>query len=437
MWPYYPELLARPVPRYTSYPTALEFSGDTGPDDLAEALGETSGDLSIYVHIPFCERICWYCGCNTGAANRRERLTSYLDALRQEIALAGKLLGSGARVRRISFGGGSPNAITPVDFVRLVGDLTIHLPLADPIWSIELDPRTLDSDWGRVIAGVGIQRASLGVQTLSPRLQAAIGRVQPPASIERAVDLLREAGISSLNFDLMYGLPGQDRSDLEETIDSSITLGADRVALFGYAHVPARIPRQRKIDASNLPGPEERFHMAELGHNRLAAAGYVSVGFDHFALPFDPLAQAAARKALRRNFQGFTDDAAPALAGFGASAISCFPDQIIQNEKNTGRYGMILSQSRLPVALGLRRDADDRLRGEIISGLLCHGEARIAPAMMAGAIEGIEKFRSYGLVEVQRERLVILPDGLPYSRAIAALFDAYLNGEPKRFSSAI
>lgn len=437
MWPYYPELLERPVPRYTSYPTAVEFSGNVGAEDHAEALSGIEGDLSVYVHIPFCERICWYCGCNTSVANRRERVTSYLDALRHEICIAGKLLGSGAKVRRVSFGGGSPNAINPVDFVRLVGDLTIHLPLADPVWSIELDPRALGDDWRRVIAAVGIQRASLGVQTLAPRLQEAIGRVQPEATIEHSVDLLRDAGVTSLNFDLMYGLPGQSREDLEASIYRAIALGADRVALFGYAHVPHHIPRQKKIDTSNLPDGAERFHMAALGFDQLTRAGYRPIGFDHFALPDDPMAKAAAAKRLHRNFQGFTDDSALALAGFGASAISCYPDRILQNEKNTGRYSMILSQLRLPVTLGLKRSVEDRKRGAVIEGLLCHGEADVPHALLTEASAGVERFRSYGLVEQRGGRLVILPDGLPYSRAIAALFDAYLQKGTRRFSSAI
>ena len=437
MWPYYPDLLERPVPRYTSYPTAVEFTGNVGAEDHAEALSGVEGDLSVYVHIPFCERICWYCGCNTSVANKRERVVSYLDAMRREVALAGRLLGSGAKVRRVSFGGGSPNGISPVDFVRLVSDLTMHLPLADPVWSIELDPRTLGDDWRRVISAVGIQRASLGVQTLAPHLQEAIGRVQPEATIEHSVDLLRAAGVTSLNFDLMYGLPGQSREDLEASIYRAIALGADRVALFGYAHVPHMIPRQKKIDASDLPDAAERFHMAALGFDQLTRAGYSPVGFDHFVLPEDPMAQAAAEGRLHRNFQGFTDDAAPALVGFGASAISCYPDRILQNEKNTGRYSMILSQPRLPVALGLRRSAEDRKRGAIIESLLCHGEAKVPAALLSEARAGLEPFRSHGLIEQQGGKLVILPDGLPYSRAIAALFDAYLQKGTRRFSSAI
>ena len=319
MWSYYPDLLAVPVPRYTSFPTAAEFSDRVGTADADSALRSVSGDVSLYVHIPFCEQICWYCGCNTGAANRRQRLSSYLDALHREIALAGVRLDGRIAVRRIAFGGGSPNAIAPTDFVRLVDALTLHVALEDPVWSIEIDPRTLTEEWAQVLGWVGVSHASMGVQTFAPHLQAAIGRVQDDALIARGTEMLRGAGVTSLNFDLMYGLPGQTLADLEATLRRTVELGADRIALFGYAHVPHLIPRQRRIDGSNLPGQAERFAMAQFGYQLLTAEGYVPVGFDHFARPGDPLALAAQNGTLRRNFQGFTDDQAPALIGLGAN----------------------------------------------------------------------------------------------------------------------
>ena len=216
MWPYHPDLLATPVPRYTSYPTAAEF-GEIAPDAYRVALEGVRGDVSLYIHIPFCEKICFYCGCNTGASGRRQRLESYLSALHREIELVASLVPAEARVRRIAFGGGSPNAIAPVDFVRLIDSLTVNFQLADPVLSIELDPRTMTADWAEVIGKVGIQRASMGVQTFAAHCQEAIGRVQSEDCIVRSVDWLRDAGVSSLNFDLMYGLPGQSRDDLVGT----------------------------------------------------------------------------------------------------------------------------------------------------------------------------------------------------------------------------
>jgi oxygen-independent coproporphyrinogen-3 oxidase len=437
MWPYYPDLLSRPVPRYTSFPTAAEFSGAIGAADHAAALERVEGDVSLYVHIPFCEEICWYCGCNTSRSNREQRLTSYLDALHREIAVVAGLLGSGVRVRRIAFGGGSPNAISPLEFVRLIDALTLHMPLHQPIVSIELDPRTLSPDWGMVLRCVGVTRASMGVQTLSPRLQQAIGRVQPQEVIARGTDLLREAGVTSLNFDLMYGLPGQTDEDLAETLASTIKLGADRIALFGYAHVPHLIPRQKRIDASALPDQDARFRMAWNGWEQLTRAGYQPVGFDHFALPGDALAQASVAGTLRRNFQGFTEDPAPVLIGLGASAISEFPEVIVQNEKNAGRYRMLLSQDRLPGALGVARSAADQATGDIIARLLCAGEARVGHERLVQMVGVLAPFRERGLIEVRDDWLMICPDGLPYARTIAALFDPYRQHSPRRFSSAV
>ena len=437
MWPYHPDLLATPVPRYTSFPTAAEFGPGVGANDADHALRAVTGDVSLYVHIPFCEQICWYCGCNTGAANKAQRLHAYLDALHREIAITGARLANHAVVRRIAFGGGSPNAIAPTDFVRLVDALTLHMALDRPVWSIELDPRTLTADWGPVLGGVGVSHASMGVQTFAPELQAAIGRVQPDSLIVAATELLRRAGISSLNFDLMYGLPGQTMDHLESTLARTIELGADRIALFGYAHVPHMLPRQRRIDASALPGQQERFAMAQYGYDRLTAAGYVAIGFDHFALPHDPMAVAARERRVRRNFQGFTDDQAPSLIGLGASSISCFPDLLVQNEKNAGRYRMLLSQDVLPAQHGVRRGADDRMRGAVISELLCQGEVTVPPALLGEVMGRIAPFVERGVAELDGNVLRVPPAGLPYARTVAALFDPYRQDSLRRFSSAV
>jgi oxygen-independent coproporphyrinogen-3 oxidase len=437
MWPYYPELLETPVPRYTSYPTAAEFSSAVGTADVDTALRAARGDVSLYVHIPFCEQICWYCGCNTGRANKTQRLHSYLDALHREIAITGARLDNNVAVRRVAFGGGSPNAIAPTDFVRLVDALTLHTALSEPTWSIELDPRTLTREWGQVLGGVGVTHASMGVQTFAPDLQAAIGRIQPDSQIVTATEMLRKAGVSSLNFDLMYGLPGQTLDHLEATLARTIELGADRIALFGYAHVPHMLPRQRRIDATALPGQAERFAMADYGYRRLTEAGYVPIGFDHFALPGDPMARAAKAGQLRRNFQGFTEDQAQTLIGLGASAISCFPEVLVQNEKNAGRYRMLLSQDVLPGALGVARSVEDRRRGAVIEALLCQGEAVLDADLALEAGSRIAPFVERALASFDGGKLVITPDGRPYARSIAALFDPYRQDSVRRFSSAV
>jgi len=436
MWPYHPDLLATPVPRYTSFPTAAEF-GEVEANAYADALSTATGDVSLYVHIPFCEKICWYCGCNTAAANKAQRLATYLDALHREIALVAAQLPANARVRRVAFGGGSPNALNPVDFVRLFDELVLRFPLENPVVSIELDPRTLTKEWSAVLGAIGATRASMGVQTFSSVLQEAIGRVQPLCMIEQGVALLRKAGVTSMNFDLMYGLPAQTPADLTSTLELASTFGADRIALFGYAHVPHLMARQKRIDASALPGAEERFRMAELGHEHLTAAGYAAIGFDHFAKPRDPLARAAAAGRLHRNFQGFTDDAAPVLLGVGASAIGSFPTLLAQNEKNAGRYRMLLSQDRLPLTLGKARGADDRRRGAVIEGLLCRGRARVCRPMLDEAMESLAPYLEAGLCAVEGEYLAIADDALPYARSTAAAFDPYRQHSPRRFSSAV
>ncbi len=437
MWPYHPDLLATPVPRYTSFPTAAEFTAAVGAADTDAALRSAEGDVSLYVHIPYCEQICWYCGCNTGAANKKHRLASYLDALHRDIAITGARLDNRVAVRRIAFGGGSPNAIAPTDFVRLVDALTLHMALADPVLSIELDPRTLSPEWGQVLQWIGVTNASMGVQTFAPELQAAIGRIQPDSDIARATEMLRASGITSLNFDLMYGLPGQTLDHLEATLRRTVELGADRIALFGYAHVPHMLPRQRRIDASALPGQDERFAMADFGYRLLTGAGYVPIGFDHFALPGDPLARAAAEGRVRRNFQGFTDDAAPSLIGLGASSISCFDDVLWQNEKNAGRYRMLLSQDILPATGGVRRSADDRRRGAVIEALLCGGAAKVDSDLLAEVSGRLAPFLARDLAVLDGNRLSIQPGGLPYARTIAALFDPYRQDSARRFSSAV
>ena len=436
-WPYFPELLERPVPRYTSFPTAAEFSPAVGAADLDEALRQTSGDVSLYIHIPYCEQICWYCGCNTGAANKRHRLASYLEALTREIQIVGPKLDGRIRVKRIAFGGGSPNAISPTDFVRLVDAITLHFRLDNPVFSIELDPRTLTREWGDVIRSIGITRASLGVQTFEPVLQQAIGRVQPSEMIERSTTMLREAGVTSLNYDLMYGLPGQDWDMLEHSLHRANELGADRIALFGYAHVPHMLPRQRRIDGSRLPDQAARFDMAARGYEVLTGVGYVPVGFDHFARSQDSIAQAALTGKLYRNFQGFTEDPAPVLIGLGASSISCFPDRIVQNEKNAGRYRELLAQDQLTGAVGVRRDALDQELGAIITGLLCQGMARIGAKRALQMHADLEPFLSRGLAALEDGVLTVLAGGLPYVRTMAALFDPYRQDSARRFSSAV
>jgi oxygen-independent coproporphyrinogen-3 oxidase len=438
-WAYCPDLLATPVPRYTSYPTAAEFTEAVSRKDLEQALAGVGADepISLYVHIPYCHEICWYCGCNTGAANKTQRLTSYLEALQAEIETVSGWLAGHGRVQRIAFGGGSPNAITPEQFGELLATLRNRFAADSALLSIELDPRSLTGAWFEAVKAAAIGRASLGVQTLEPKVQAAIGRIQPLDLIRHAVDELRKAGVRSLNFDLMYGLPHQGLGELEATLAAAIKMRPERIALFGYAHVPHLIPRQRQIDSSALPDAELRFRQAELGHRILTHAGYDPIGFDHYALAHDPLSLAARHGRLRRNFQGFTDDNSEVLIGLGASAISQFPGLLVQNEKNAGRYRIKTTAGLLSADRGVSRTAEDCHRGRVIEQLLCDGQVEIGDLFEPELLGKLRPFLERGLATIEGHRLRLPDYGRPYARVIASLFDTHRQPASRRFSSAI
>ncbi|MES2781998.1 MAG: oxygen-independent coproporphyrinogen III oxidase [Pseudomonadota bacterium] len=440
MWTFYPELLAANVPRYTSYPTAVEFSDQVGGEAFNKAVDEVPADapISLYLHIPYCREICWYCGCNTGAASKEKRLTSYLAALETEIIQVAERLDGRGRVKHIAFGGGSPNAISPVEFVRLMDRVQTMFTCDDPQISVELDPRIFSVEWAATLARCGVSRVSLGVQSFSETIQRAIGRIQPLHMIENCMWQLRETGIKGINFDLMYGLPGQSQQDLLETLEITAGLAPDRIALFGYAHMPQLFPRQRRIDDSALPDSAERFAMAELGYDYFTKAGYTAIGFDHFAKPGDSLSVAARSGMLRRNFQGFTDDSSDTLIAMGASAISHFPDAIIQNAKNVGDYRALTCAHKVCATRGVVRKSDDQLRGKLIENLLCTGNSGLLPCDLQDEVAaGLQLFTERGLARLKEGCIVIEPDGIAYSRAVAALLDAHRQPATRQFSPAV
>lgn len=440
MWPYYPDLMAEPVPRYTSYPTALAFRGDLPAGSFASALEAipSGAMVSLYLHIPYCEQICWYCGCNTGAANRQHRLAAYLDALRAEIAAIGRIIGKRVRVGRIAFGGGSPNAIAPGEFLALNSAIERHFVTASDLSiSVELDPRALSQPWIEALAQIGVRRVSMGVQSFSPAIQARIGRVQPAELVAQAVADLRRAGIGAINFDLMYGLPGQTFDDLFQSIDTAIAMRPSRVALFGYAHHPAMFPRQRRIDVTALPDKVQRFVQAATGFEKLVAAGYQPIGFDHFALPGDDLAAAALEGRVRRNFQGFTEDASSYVIGLGASAISSFPDMIVQNEKNPGDYRKRIAAGELAGARGILRTPWDQWRGRVIERLLCLGTVQVdRKAAVRSLNDSLSAYQRQGLIRWHGDTLSITSSGRPYSQWIASHVDNLLEDDAEALAHA-
>ena len=449
MWTYLPEHFAAPAPRYTSYPTAAEFHDGVGAADQAAGLAAVEPDatLSLYLHIPYCEQICWYCGCNTGPAGKSGRLDVYVAALAAEIENVARQLDGRGRIASIHFGGGSPNALSAAALGEIFDDLRRHFaPAADAEWAVELDPRGLDDAYIDALAAMGVTRVSLGVQTFAPHVQAKINRIQPFASVARAVERLRAVGIGSINFDLMYGLPGQMVLDVAETVEQALVLAPDRFAVFGYAHMPQMIARQRMIADADLPGTASRFAQARIAHQLIAGAGYAAIGFDHFARPDDPLATAAATGRLRRNFQGYTHDPADVLIGLGASAISDFGGFLVQNEKAAGRYRMKVKNGHLAGCRGVVRSDEDRLRGSIIERLLCNGVVDVAQACIAAgeaedsfdeALARLQPLADDGLVRIDQRRVSVPPAALPYLRVVARAFDAYRTTPVTRFSRAI
>ncbi|WBO24632.1 oxygen-independent coproporphyrinogen III oxidase [Sphingomonas abietis] len=444
---YIPDLASRSVPRYTSYPTAAEFRGDVGAAQQRDAIAAIApgSPVSLYVHIPYCRQICWYCGCNTGPVGRGQRLTAYLAALEAEIAAVAPLLRG--QVVTIHFGGGSPNALPPAGFAALVATLRANFGgAATATIAVELDPRDMDRAYAEALAAAGVTRVSLGVQTFAPRVQALINRIQPYEAVAQVVADLRAAGIAEINFDLMYGLPGQTLRDIGETLDLALGLSPSRVAMFGYAHMPRLLGRQRMIDTAALPDAAARFTQSVLAFDRLGQAGYVAIGFDHFARPTDSIAIAAEAGHLRRNFQGFTDEPADAIIGLGASAISQFDGLLVQNEKHVGDYRDLVGAGGLAGVRGIVRTADDQLRGTIIERLLCDGTVDVAavaiahgakPCAFASALPALQQFGRLGVATLSGWRVSVPPDARAYARLVASAFDIYRQPDRQRFSQAI
>lgn len=445
---FHADLAARSVPRYTSYPTAAEFDAKIDAVDQYGALSAlpAGSALSLYLHVPFCEQICWYCGCNTGAIGRQERVDAYLGALRSEIELIASLTRR-SHVTRVHFGGGSPNALPMQSFSELCETVRRSFRIADDAeWAAELDPRSLNSAYAEVLAGNGISRVSLGVQTFSPQVQVRINREQPFREVAMRAAELRRAGIAKVNLDLMYGLPGQTLDDVASTIARSRLLAPDRIAMFGYAHLPKVLPRQRRIDAAILPDAAGRFTQSLLAHDLLLEQRFEPVGFDHFARPHDSLAIAARTGELRRNFQGFTDDTADALIGLGASAVSQVGDVIVQNEKHQGLYRKAIAAGSLAGIKGVRITAEDRTRGWVIERLLCDGKVDLDAAPFASSARNVLDRAAHdrlselvlrGLVTVRGTCIAITDDGAPYARLAASAFDRYRSAMPHSFSKAV
>lgn len=430
-------LLARyggPAPRYTSYPTAVQFGTGVDAKLYQHWLAQLGPEpISLYVHVPLCARLCWYCGCNTRAVRRREAVTGFVQALLQEIRLLRAALPGRMSVGSVHFGGGTPNTLSPEDLAEVFSGIADAFDLrSSAVVAAELDPAILSRDWVVAACAHGLNRASLGVQDLSPHVQAAVNRRETFDVVQRAVGWLRDCGVQSVNLDLMYGLPRQRTEDVLRTLDQVLGLRPDRLALFGYAHVPWMKPHQKLIDEAELPGAAERLEQSERAGERLVAAGFLRVGLDHFALPDDPLAAAAVAGRLRRNFQGYTDEAYRTLIGLGPSSIGQLPHGYVQNLHGESDWRQAVASGRLPIGRGLALDADDRFRAEIIERIMCDLQvdlalvcARhdVALSELAEELRQIRAMAGDGVVQVTGSALKVTPSGRPFLRTVCAVFD--------------
>ena len=436
-------LAERNVPRYTSYPTAPHFSKTVGPELYGEWLSKLPRDasLSIYIHVPFCTELCFYCGCHTKAVRKREPVDAYAQQLLDEIALLDRV--GGRKLTHLHWGGGTPSILGPAWLEAIAAKLASRFDLsALKEHAIELDPRRIDRALVRSLAAIGVNRASLGVQDVSPEVQRVIGRVQPFELVERAAEWLREANIANLNIDLMYGLPQQSVRDVARSAELAASLGPQRLALFGYAHVPWFKSHQKLIDQASLPGLAERLEQAQVAGETLIGLGYESVGLDHFALPADELCMAARERRLRRNFQGYTTDNADALIGLGASAIGRMPQGFVQNAPDLAGYSRAVAAGHFPIVKGLTLSDDDRLRSDIIERLMCDLELDLdrfggGAAAFAGELAALAPLAEQGLLRIDASRITVTTAGRPYVRIAAAAFDTYLAASQKRHSVAV
>ena len=447
-----PELIARydqRVPRYTSYPTAPHFKADVTAETYAPWLAELApdGPLSLYLHVPFCAELCLYCGCNTAVARSYKAVASYVDCLEREIDLVAQHLPGPMAVSHIHWGGGTPTILSPEDLQRIsrhLGAVFTIQPKAEI--AVEIDPRTITREHVRALAASGLNRASLGVQDFDPKVQETIRRVQSFEQTAQVAAWLRHAGVNGLNLDLMYGLPFQTIESVKRSVDVALKLAPDRIALFGYAHVPWMKRHQALLPEAALPNAVGRVEQREAAAAILIQAGYVQIGIDHFAKPDDPMACRQKDGRLHRNFQGYTTDEATALIGFGTSAIGSLPQGYVQNAPTTVAYREAVLNGRFPTVRGIALSEDDRLRRTIIERLMCNfsvnldeiaSEFRWNASNFRSEIDAIDELAQDGLVVRDGQTLTIPDEGRALVRNVCAVFDRYLENGAQHHSRAL
>lgn len=452
------ELIARldgAGPRYTSYPTADRFSPEFGEVDYRfwlerHQIGTAYRPLSLYVHLPFCDTICYYCGCNKVITKDRARAEEYLDYLELEIGLIADLLGGQERVVQLHFGGGTPTFLSDAQLERLMGMLSAHFQFApDGEYSIEIDPRKVGGETIHLLARLGFNRVSVGVQDFDPAVQQAVNRIQSEEETWAVIEAARAAGFKSVSLDLIYGLPRQSEASVTRTIAKVLAMEPDRLALYNYAHLPALFKPQRRIDQTELPNPTVKLDILQHSVEQLTAAGYQFIGMDHFAKPEDELAQALRHGLLQRNFQGYSTYADCDLIGLGVSSIGMFGPCYVQNHKDIDAYKASLSAGQLPVLRGLTLTQDDILRRSIIQALMCRFMLSIVEFeetydivfadYFAAELAAVIEFERMGLLRFDGDCIFIEPRGRFLIRNIAMIFDRYLRErqETARYSRMI
>lgn len=446
----------RPGPRYTSYPTAPQFHEAFAVDDYRQAAQASNNvpapkPLSVYIHIPFCQSLCYYCACNKIITQKTHRAVEYLDYLKREIALQAELFDSRRLLTQLHFGGGTPTYLTSDQLGEVMDALHDAFNMDDSDnheFSIEVDPRTISPERIHTLRKQGFNRLSFGVQDFDADVQTAVNRIQSEEQVRELVEAAREARFKSISVDLIYGLPLQTVASFDATLSKIIALRPDRIAAYSYAHLPERVRAQRLIRPEDMPPPERKLELLELTIQRLTAAGYVYIGMDHFALPEDELSLAQANGTLQRNFQGYSTHADCDLIGLGVSSIGKVGDSYSQSVKLLSQYYARLDEGILPVQRGYRLSDDDRLRRELIMELMCHGRIEFAKfeaghgivfrEYFADALAQLDEFVADGLLELHDDALVLLPQGHLMMRNVAMAFDAYLGTEQTvRFSRTV
>jgi oxygen-independent coproporphyrinogen-3 oxidase len=424
------------VPRYTSYPTAPHFAGGVGEETVSRWIDAipAGSQISLYLHVPFCRRLCWFCACRTQGTSTLSPVAAYVDSLTQELQTLKSRLADGITISHLHWGGGTPTLLAPDMIERLAAAIFDTAPLGENAqFSVEIDPNEIDGPRMDALVAAGLNRASLGVQDFDPMIQEVIGRPQSFEITREAVDGLRERGVESLNIDLLYGLPHQTKARMANSVEKVLALEPDRVALFGYAHVPWMARRQGLIPTEALPSPEERLELFNLSSELFTADGFEAIGIDHFALPGDGLSRAHRAGTMRRNFQGYTEDSAEVLIGLGASSISRYPQGYAQNAPATSAYQERVRAGMIPVSRGHAFAGDDILRGRVVEALLCDFRVDLpAIARKVGAepeaalalADGLQETLP-GTVSIENGVVSIRPEARPLARMIARYFDAY------------